>query len=224
MPLDLKLMVFDMAGTTVEDGGQVPAAFGAALGECGIALSDEQLGDVRGASKREAIAELVQKYGCPGWQGRSEEVYASFVRHLEREFAGGVKPIAGAERAFDWLRQRGVKIALTTGFDRDVAGLLLDALGWRRLADTFVCGDDVPKGRPAPYLIFHAMEATGTESVHAVGTLGDTVLDLQAAHNAGVRLNIGTLSGAHDRARMQPQPHTHLIASVAELPALLERL
>jgi phosphonatase-like hydrolase len=224
MAHDLKLMVFDMAGTTVEDGGQVPAAFGAALGECGIALSDAQLGNVRGASKREAVAELVMKYGRPAWQGRSDEVYASFVRHLQREFAGSVKPIAGAEKAFAWLRDRGVKIALTTGFDRDVAGLLIDALGWRTIADTFVCGDDVPKGRPAPYLIFHAMEATGAESVHAVGTLGDTVLDLQAAHNAGVRLNIGALSGAHDRARMQTQPHTHLIASVADLPPLLESL
>jgi phosphonatase-like hydrolase len=221
---NLSLMIFDMAGTTVEDGGQVPAAFAAALGECGIALSDEQLANVRGASKREAIAELVATYASPAWQGRADEVYASFVRHLERAFGSGVKSIAGAEQTFTWLKERGVKIALTTGFDRDVAGLLIDALGWRQIADAFVCGDDVPKGRPAPYLIFHAMEATGTDSVHAVGTLGDTVLDLQAARNAGVRLNIGSLSGAHDRARMQAQPHTHLIASVAELPALLAGL
>jgi len=221
MTHELALMVFDMAGTTVEDSGQVPTAFDAALGECGIALTAAQLGNVRGASKREAIAALVAAYGSAAWQGRAEEVYASFVRHLERAFGAGVKAIPGATETFAWLRARGIKIALTTGFDRDVAGLLIDALGWRKLADTFVCGDDVAKGRPAPYLIFHAMEATGVDSVHAVGTLGDTVLDLRAGHNAGVKLNIGTLSGAHDRARLAACPHTHIIDSVADLPRLL---
>lgn len=218
----IRLMVFDMAGTTVEDGGQVGTAFGAALAECGIALTAEQLGNVRGASKREAIAELVAQHASAAWQGRAGEVYASFVRHLEREFAAGVKPLPGAEATFAYLRERGIKIALTTGFDRDIAGLLLDALRWKSLADAWFCGDHVPRGRPAPYLIFRAMEATAVDSVHAVGTLGDTVLDLQAGHNAGVRLNIGTLSGAHGRDKMRLEPHTHLIASVAELPQLLE--
>jgi phosphonatase-like hydrolase len=220
----LQLMVFDMAGTTVEDGGQVPAAFAAALGECDIALRDEELANVRGASKREAIAKLVARHAGPAWQGRSDAVYASFVRHLEREFASGVKAIEGAEATFDYLRSRGIKIALTTGFDRDVAGMLLDALRWRSRADGFVCGDDVPRGRPAPYLIFQAMAATGVDCVHQVGTVGDTTLDLQAGHNAGVKLNIGALSGAHDRARLSAQRHTQLIASVAELPRLLQTL
>ena len=224
MTTGIRLMVFDMAGTTVEDGGQVPSAFSAALGECGIALTDAELARVRGASKREAIAELVARHAAPMWQGRAEEVYASFVRHLERAFGAGVKALPGAEETFDWLRARDIRIALTTGFDRDIAALLLGALGWRARIDCFFCGDDVPRGRPAPYLIFRAMEATGVDSVHAVGAIGDTVLDLQAGYNAGTRLNVGTLSGAHARAQMACEPHTHLVTSVAELPALLQTL
>jgi phosphonatase-like hydrolase len=220
----LKLMIFDMAGTTIEDDGQVPRAFDAALAECGIRVGEAQLADVRGASKREAIAALVARCGKPAWQGRSEEAYASFVRHMAAEFEAGVRAVPGAEEAFRFLRAQGVKIALTTGFDRDIAGLLLDALGWRAVADHFACGDDVPRGRPAPYLIFRSMEATGVDSVREVGVLGDTVLDLQAGHNAGVRLNLGALSGAHERAKLQAQPHTRLIASVADLPALLQSL
>jgi phosphonatase-like hydrolase len=220
----LQLIVFDMAGTTVEDGGQVPAAFAAALRECGVALRDEELANVRGASKREAIAELVARHAAPAWQGRADEVYASFVRHLENEFGRGVKPIEGAEAAFEFLRGHGVRIALTTGFDRDVAGMLLDVLRWRSRADACLCGDDVVRGRPAPYLVFQAMAATGVDCVHHVGTVGDTTLDLQAGYNAGVKLNIGVLSGAHDRARLAAQPHTHLIASVAQLPALVQSL
>jgi phosphoglycolate phosphatase-like HAD superfamily hydrolase len=88
------------------------------------------------------------------------------------------------------------------------------------MVDAVVCGDDVTLGRPAPYLIFRAMEATSTSSVHRVATVGDTTLDLQAGYNAGVRWNIGVLSGAHDRQSLEGAPHTHILPSVAELNLL----
>jgi phosphoglycolate phosphatase-like HAD superfamily hydrolase len=72
-------------------------------------------------------------------------------------------------------------------------------------------------------MIFRCMEATGIVDVRRVANVGDTVLDLQAGHNAGVALNIGVLSGAHKREQMEKQPHTHLIDSVAALPELLGR-
>jgi phosphonatase-like hydrolase len=115
-----------------------------------------------------------------------------------------------------------VRVALTTGFDRDVAGLLLGAVGWDdRVIDAVVCGDDVPQGRPAPYLIFRAMERTGVVCTRRVVNVGDTALDLESGWNAGVGGNLGVLSGAHGREQLETQPHTRLIGSVAELPGFL---
>ena len=54
-------------------------------------------------------------------------------------------------------------------------------------------------------------------SVQRVGAIGDTTSDLLAGHHAGVAWNIGVLSGAHSRAQLQTAPHTHLVASVADL-------
>jgi mannose-6-phosphate isomerase-like protein (cupin superfamily) len=48
-------------------------------------------------------------------------------------------------------------------------------------------------------------------------------LDLQAGYNAGVRWNIGVLSGAHSREQLERERHTHLLASVAELPSIWDR-
>jgi phosphonatase-like hydrolase len=123
---------------------------------------------------------------------------------------------------FLWLRNRGIRVALNTGFDLDTTRMLLAALHWETgVVDAVVCGDEVPRGRPAPYMIFRCIEATGTVSVHRVANVGDTALDLRAGHHAGVRFNIGVLSGAHDRGVLAAEPHTHLLASVADLPALL---
>jgi phosphoglycolate phosphatase-like HAD superfamily hydrolase len=100
--------------------------------------------------------------------------------------------------------------------------MILETAGW---LDTFaanISSSDVPMGRPAPYMIFRAMESTGVTGVHEVVNVGDTPLDLRAGTNAGVREVIGVLSGLHGKERLQREPHTALLPSVAELPELIE--
>jgi phosphonatase-like hydrolase len=217
---EVELVVFDMAGTTVEDRGEVPDAFAGALAEHGIEVSPEQLNGVRGSSKRQAVLHFIP--AGAGQTERAAAVYDSFRERLARRYqSDGVRPVAGADSTFRSLRERGVRVALNTGFDRETTALLLDALGWDdRVFDAVVCGDDVACGRPAPYLIFRAMEWAGASSVHGVANVGDTVFDLRAGYNAGVRWNVGVLSGAHGRSALEGAPHTHLLPSVAELPSL----
>lgn len=219
---EIKLVVFDLAGTTVQDKGQVSSAFTAALAENGIEVTSEQLNRVRGSTKRQAVLSFVPE--GPHRLSVAEAVYASFHEHLTQRYrTEGVEPVEGAGQVFRWLREQGIRVALNTGFDRDITELLLSALKWGEgVVDAIVCGDDVRQGRPAPYLIFHAMEATGTTNVRQVVNVGDTVLDLQAGRNAGVRLNVGVLSGAHERQMLERAPHTHLMGSVVELPKLWE--
>jgi phosphonatase-like hydrolase len=214
------LVVFDLSGTTVEDRGQVPAAFAAALGRAGLAVNAEQLQAVRGTTKRQAIWTFVPD--GPDRLERAEQLYANFRDELRARYVGrGVQSVPGALETFAWLRHRGVRIALTTGFDRDITTMVLEALGWTTgLADEIVCGDDVAHGRPAPDLILRAMTLTGTEDPRLVAAVGDTANDLKAGEAAGVGWNIGVLSGAHNRRTLAAAPHTHLLASVAELPAL----
>lgn len=219
-PQSIALVVLDMAGTTVRDAGQVPQAFTSALAAHGVAVTPQAINSLRGASKRLAILNLLPESADRA--ARAGQVYATFVEHLARAFDGTVEPIPGARAAIDELRGAGIRVALNTGFDRGTTHLLLDALRWRDgVVDAVVCGDEVAQGRPAPYMIFRCMEATGVVDVRRVASAGDTVLDLQAGHNAGVALNIGVLSGAHGRDQMQPLPHTHLLDSVAALPALV---
>ena len=214
-----ELVVFDLAGTTVRDDGQVPAAFTKALAEQGIEVTPDQISCVRGASKKDAIRHFVP--AGPDHARRVEEAYSAFQKGLSRRYDDlGVLPVNGAEDTFAWLRARDVRVALNTGFDRVITDLLLASLGWSKLADAIVCGDDVPRGRPAPDLILRAMELTGVRDPDHVANVGDTTADLLAGHAARVRFNVGVLSGAHDRERLEKAPHTCLVADVSELPAL----
>jgi beta-phosphoglucomutase-like phosphatase (HAD superfamily) len=55
----IELVVFDVAGTTVCDDGQVPDAFRAALAEYGVTVGPDVIRGLRGASKREAVLALL---------------------------------------------------------------------------------------------------------------------------------------------------------------------
>jgi phosphonatase-like hydrolase len=222
---DVDLVVFDLGGTTIEDGGQVPAAFTEVLRRQGIELAPEALHALRGASKRDAIRHFLERQGRAGGEeinGRTERIFAEFCQCLASLYAKtGIRPLPGAGETFARLRGMGVKVALNTGFDRRITELILREVGWDRdTVDAVACGDDVRQGRPAPYLIFHAMEAAAAADVRRVASVGDTVLDLLAGGNAGVRWNIGVLSGAHGLERLGKVPHSHLLPSVADLPAL----
>jgi phosphonatase-like hydrolase len=219
----VKLVVFDLAGTTVRDNGEVPSSFKSALLVHGVHVSDEQLENVRGSSKRQAVFDLLPE--SPERLVRAKEIYNSFQAELSARYRrDGVESIEGTESVFATLRVRGVRVVLNTGFDAEITSLLLEALGWNDgIVDAVVCGDDVAHGRPAPDLIFAAMNAVDIKDTEIVANVGDTVLDLEAAHNAGVKWNVGVLSGAHSFQRLQPAPHTHLINSVAQLPELLFR-
>jgi phosphonatase-like hydrolase len=210
------LVIFDMAGTTIEDRGQVQAAFKAALAATGITVTDGEITRLRGASKREAISRLLPDAKADD----ADRIYRDFQRLLAAAYAadGGVREIIGASDVIRDLRAGGIKVALTTGFDRDIAVSLMNALGWKADAvDAIVCGDDVPRGRPAPDMIFVTMKVTMVEDLARVANVGDTVLDLESASRAGVKWNIGVLSGAHDRAALERAPHTHIVQSVADI-------
>jgi phosphonatase-like hydrolase len=217
----VELVVMDMAGTTVRDGGEVPAAFRAALAAHGVPLADDELAAVRGASKREVIRRLVARYIPDAPESLPATVFDDFRAALAERYRGSAREVEGAAEVFGWLRGRGVRVALNTGFDGDTTRLLIDALGWGAgVVDAVVCGDDVRQGRPAPYLIFRAMEAAGATDVRRVMNVGDTELDLRAGWNAGAGWNVGVLSGAHVRERLEMAPHTHMLPSVASLPSL----
>lgn len=214
------LVVFDLVGTTVQADDAVPRAFTAALAAEGVSIDAATLASVRGASKRQVFERLLP--AGPDHARRVDRAYALFQRTLLDAYGpGGAMPIDGAREVIAALRTAGVRVALNTGFDRALTSHLLGGLGWTSIADAVVCGDEVPLGRPAPYLIYRAMERTAVVDVARVANVGDTALDLMAGHHARTGWNIGVWSGADDRATLAASPHTHLCASVRDVPAVL---
>jgi phosphonatase-like hydrolase len=226
--LPISLVIFDIAGTLMEDTGVLMRSFLQMFEASGIPASEAEIQEWRGAAKRDVIRHFVSRQpgqGSTQIEEKVDEAYLTFRRLLEGNYRSeNVKPIAGAENTLDWLKKRDILIATTTGFYREVRDLVLEKLGWDgSFFDCNVCSDDVPKGRPAPYMIFECMSRLEVLDVNRVIVIGDTPLDLQAGCNAGCRGVIGVLTGAHGIESLGMERHTHIISGAANLPELLEK-
>src|SRR3954464_14835981 len=114
-----------------EEGG-VLVAYRLALTEFDIPFTEDDLAARRGASKRGVFQELAAR-ARPAEQVETiaTQALAAFEAALKREDeSGAVQEIEGAGAAVTALRGAGVKVALTSGFDRGVVDLLVRRLGW----------------------------------------------------------------------------------------------
>lgn len=222
----IRLVVFDLAGTTIRDDDRVLRCMLDVCARHGLEVTPEEVNAFMGASKRQVFQHFIERQQGRGTGGDAllERVFADFQRALEDGYRREpVEAIPGAEETFRWLHARGILVATTTGFYKRVTEILFSRLGWDRgLVDAAVSVDEVPRGRPAPFMVFAAMTRLGVESVHQVIKVGDTPFDLMEGHNAGVRGVVGVLSGAHRAESFGRVRHTHILPSVRDLPDLIE--
>ena len=135
--------------------------------------------------------------------------------------AGHCEALPGAAEAIVELRAQGRKVVLTTGFSRATQDQILKALNWQQIADLSLCPADAGRGRPYPDLALTALLRTGTDAVRQMAVAGDTGYDMLTGVRAGAAVVAGVLTGAHDAERLRADGATHVLASIAELPALL---
>ncbi|MCV9993087.1 phosphonatase-like hydrolase [Paeniglutamicibacter sp. ZC-3] len=222
----IELVVLDMAGTTVDEHGIVYRALEDSVTDTGASVDAADLQTWMGADKTEAIAALMELGGVTADPGLVARQFDHFRALLAERYAAN-PPVAlpGVEEALCELKGRGIKVGLTTGFSRDVAGPILETLGWGigegQMLDAVVTSDEVAAGRPAPYMIHRVMEVTGVHDVRRVVAGGDTVVDLLAACNAGVH-GLGVLTGALGREELEQHPHSWVLEGIRALPSVLE--
>ncbi|MGN6417992.1 MAG: HAD-IA family hydrolase [Pseudobacter sp.] len=224
-----KLVVFDMAGTTVRDRGDVATAFITALAELGVPKpSTADVNEVMGFRKIDAIRILLDKYGAP--EGADidqliENIHQRFTELMIGFYQNDkdLQPLPYAENLFRELHEKAVKVALNTGFTRPVTEAILSRLNWKNnpLIDMVICSDEVPEGRPEPYMIQAIMQQLGISSSREVVKVGDTEVDVQEGRNANCGLVISVTTGAATREQLQQFHPDHIIDSLEELPSLI---
>jgi phosphonatase-like hydrolase len=213
--MTIELICFDMAGTTVNDGGLVLSAFRRTIEELGV--TGDQARDAEayvietmGQSKIEVFTEL---FGDRA-HAANDAFEINFVTVASEE---GVSEVPGARAAVEELKSRGIDVALTTGFSPSTREALIDILGWSELFSLRVSPADAGRGRPAPDMLLVCALRSRVTAVQNILVVGDTASDMQAGRRAGVGQCVGVLTGTDDEARLLESGADRVVDSVVDL-------
>ena len=195
---NVRAVIFDVSGTTLDFGSRGPVvAFVELFARHGIAITEDDARKPMGTHKKDHIWTMltepsinrrwVEVKGAPPDAADLDRLFAEFTPLLTKVLPRHSDVIPGVPEVIRQLRARGIRIANTTGFD---TGMMTDLI---RLAaeggyapDLWVCPDMVGKGRPAPWMIFHAAKALDVYPMSTLVKVGDTLSDVDEAHAAGV--------------------------------------
>ncbi len=236
----VKLVVLDMAGTTVKDDHEVERCFYEAAIQSDLPATRERIKAMQGYPKLQVMrllwAEAIGQH-YPEVEARAQHSYAIFKEVLEAHYhKHPVYPTKGALELFEWLRGRGIKIALTTGFYRQVTNIILKKLEWDKnlmnnylghngsVIDLSLTPDETGRGRPYPDMILKAMEMLNVSDSQQVINIGDTPADLQAGKAARCLKALAVTNGTHTREELSAYDNDGLLDHVLQVRDVIEQL
>lgn len=252
----IECIIMDWAGSAVDYGCFAPvAAFLKAFNEIGINITMEQARRPMGMAKIDHIRELFKMDGVgeefeklyhrPWNEQDVIDMNAKFEEYLFASLANYTDPIPGVIDTLNELRKQGIKIGSTTGYTQAMMDVVLpNAARKGYTTDKCVTPNDLPAGRPFPYMIYQNMIDLAIPSTDCVLKYGDTIADIKEGINAKV-WTVGVILGSNElgltqeeveqmspatltarkaavRQRMLLAGAHYVVDSIEELPQIIE--
>lgn len=209
LPTQLRAVVLDWAGTTVDFGSRAPiAAILAACEQAGVPVTEEEARRPMGRAKLDHLRELLGEpavarrwadaHGAAPDDEAIQALYRDFLRLQAECVVSHSGLIEGTSDAVSRCRELGLAIGATTGYTRDLLNPVADrARSEGYSPEVSLCADDVTPGRPAPWLCIEAAKRLGVFPMAAVVKVDDTVAGVAAGRNAGA-WSIGVVASGNE--------------------------
>lgn len=212
-----QLLVFDWDGTVLDSVSTIVACTQQTLKDLlQPVLPDGEIRDLIGLGLRETVEAL-----CPGCDDLLfGQVLATYRRHWHETYNRNPTPFPGVPETLAELKAEGYLLAVATAKSRSGLSADMDrsGLGWLFDATRTV---DEARSKPDPQMVLDLLEEMGVFARDAL-VVGDTVHDLQMAHNAGVQ-SVAVTSGAQSVEVLADEAPEACLASLTGLPEWLAR-
>ncbi len=174
-------VLFDLDGTLADSLPALYEAYTKFLARHGKAGTLDEFNTLHG-NLPEIIAHLKSVHKLAGPQNELEQECHGLICSA---YAEGVKPYPDAENILAELKQQGYSLGLVTSAKKELALAFIQKHKWDRFFSLAVFGDEVPKGKPAPNIFYHACHLRGIDRDSAL-VVEDSSSGFQSAVNAGL--------------------------------------
>lgn len=221
---EIEMVVFDMAGTTINEQNIVYKSLHKSINKFGCDVSLELVLSLgAGKEKHKAIDDILEHINNTDVK-KSELIFEYFEEILDQEYLiADVLPISGVEEVLQRLKEDGIKIVLNTGYNSKVAHSLIEKLNWKKgnQYDAIITASDVELGRPFPDMILKAMQMFGIVDASKVLKAGDSAVDIEEGKNAKCGITIGVLSGAQTRFQLEEAKPDYILDSLGSFYSIV---
>ena len=224
---NIKLVMFDLAGTTVDDSIDglplVAVAVRDAFNKHGYNVVPETVNKYRGLEKKDAIRRIVEDELFKSDTSSAidvDVVFKDFKNFLNKHLSLIKNEMPGTSEVFLKLKTSGVKIAVGSGFPHSVVESIVSTLQWEKLVDCLCSAEKVGHGRPHPAMIHSAMKCFDITDPRCVVKVGDTKADVEEGKNAGC-WTVAVLTGTQSLEYIKESNPDFIINSVADFSNLL---
>jgi phosphonatase-like hydrolase len=222
----IRMVVFDMAGTVIDENNAVYRTLLETLNAEGYHLSLGQvLAEGAGKEKFQAIRDILLKHTGIVDETVLQRIFRNFQNKLWNTYDTiEIRAQSGAEELFNELRRREIYTVLNTGYDLKTAQSILRKVDWEvgKQIDGMVTASEVANSRPAPDMIDIAKKKLGMGPSDHVVKVGDSAIDIEEGKNAKCRLSIGITTGAHSREQLLEAKPDFIVDSLLEILPLIE--
>jgi phosphonatase-like hydrolase len=223
--MKIEMVVFDMAGTTVDEGNVVYRTLHKAIEKkCPTVSFEDVLKWGAGKEKLQAIRETIQGTNSVLDEQSIQDAFQDFLVLLNEAYEHLiVVPTNNTERLFKELRELGIKVVLNTGYNEKTANSLIQKLNWTPGVhyDLLVTSSDVKNNRPLPDMILFAMNQLNIKDAATVIKVGDSTIDIEEGRNAGCKLNIGVTTGAHSKVELMTANPDYIFDNIYDVKTVI---
>lgn len=227
---NIDLIVYDMAGTVVQEGGIVYKTLQLSMREFGLDVSDEAIHPWHGAKKEAVVEHFARLQNKPEAEVQTliVDISNAFIESISDAYFNDATPIShidiGLMGYFKQLKDANIKIGLDTGYPQNIQEGLVKKMGFDKVVDGWISSYDVAEGRPYPYMVHRLMERLLIEDVRRVAKVGDSCRDMEEGKNAGCGLVVGVLSGADSADDLLAAGADIIANCVTDLPVPQKRI
>jgi len=223
--MKISMVVFDMAGTTIDEDNIVYKTLQKSINDFGIVVNLEGVLAIgAGKEKLNAIQDIIKEYGNVNDLKKADKILKVFLDNLATAYeAFDIKSMTNAESVLFELRNKNILVVLNTGYDKQTANFILNKINWRQFHhfDLLVTASDVINSRPAPDMITYAMNLFSINDSKKVIKVGDSKIDIEEGKNANCLYNIGVTTGAQTREQLLEANPDYIIDDLNDLITLL---
>lgn len=155
---DIKAVIFDLDGTLTDTEKYYQKAWPEALEHFGYKCEPWMPLELRSLGRPFAPLKFKE------WFGEDfdyNEVRSYRKQLIEQYLEPGIPLKPGAVETLEWLRSRGITVAMATANDLERTNRYLGRIGLKDHFDKIICADMVKQGKPAPDIYSYACESLG---------------------------------------------------------------